>query len=180
MSKSTHSILRMTNTRCLQRQHLATHLVTRLTARALAKTQAERLKPIVMRLNLPHKMVYSRNDFTDNETIAMLEEEKNRPSSRFNADGEREGFGSFYDHPRWDKFFAEKTANIGHKDRVRTVDLTTDEQVKYRYDDGGDSLHSSEWEKWTGFTIKGTIVRGNVRNSSKRKPTKALESYNAT
>ena len=44
-------------------------------------------------------MVHSRNDNTDDETVAMLEEEKNCPSSRFNANNEREGFGSFYYRP---------------------------------------------------------------------------------
>jgi hypothetical protein len=123
--------------------------------------------------------VYSRNDYSDDEAVAMLEEEKKRPSSKFNKFDRREGFGSFYDRPPYDNSVAEKTARIGQKDRVRTVDLSADDQVKYRLEESDDSERSSDWEKRTGFTMKSARLRGSSRHSSTRMPNKALAAYMA-
>jgi hypothetical protein len=109
----------------------------------------------------------------------MLEEEKKRPSSKFNKFDKREGFGSFYNRPGYDNSVAEKTAKIGHKDHVRTVDLTADDQVQYRLEESDDSERSSDWLKRTGFTMKSARLRGSLRHSSTRTPNKALEAYNA-
>ena len=111
------------------------------------KSSSRKIEPARKAIKSAHKKVYSRNDDTNDKAIAMLEEEKNRSSSRFNTNGKREGFGSFYDRPRWDNSFAERTAKIGHKDHVRTVDLTTEDPVKYRYEDSDYSLCSSDWKK---------------------------------
>ena len=125
-----------------------------------------------------HKRMKSRDDFSDDEAIAMIEEENKRPSSKFNAEGERQGFGSFYDHPCHDDSFAEKTAKIGHKDHVRTCDLTSEDQMKFCFEESDDSERSSDWKKQTGFTMKSARLRGHSRKSSTRKSNKALAAYN--
>ena len=76
------------------------------------------------------KVVNNRNNINDPE--GMLEEEKNCPSSRFNTNGQRQGFGSWYNRPHHDHSFAEMTAEIGHKDHVCTCGMIADEQVEYR------------------------------------------------
>ena len=121
----------------------------------------------------------SRNDIDDNEAITMSEEEKSHPSSRFNSDGKRQRFRSFYDHPRYNSPFTETTAEIGHKDYVRTCDMSTEDQLKCPHENSNDSLRSSDWKKQTGSTMKSTILQGSLRNSSMRKPKKTLAEYNA-
>ena len=101
-----------------------------------------------------------------------------RPPSRFNAKGKRQGFGLFYDSPCYDNSFAEKTAKIGHKDRICTCDLTSEDQMKFRYEESDDFDCSSDWKKQTGFTMKSARLGGYSCNSSTRKPNKSLEAYN--
>ena len=50
-----------------------------------SKTSSKAIEPASKKVNI-------RNDIDEDE--AMLEEETNFPSSRFNSDGKRQGFGS--------------------------------------------------------------------------------------
>ena len=50
--KLMHSTLIMTNARCRQKQHIAKHLATRITARPLARHQAKQLNLLVRQFNL--------------------------------------------------------------------------------------------------------------------------------
>ena len=125
-----------------------------------------------------HKRVKSRNDFSDDEAIVMLEEEKKRPSSKFDAEGKRQRFGSFYDRHCYDNSFAEMAAKIRDKDRIRTIDLNTEDQMKFRFEESDDSKRSSDWKKRTGFSMKSARPRGKTHTFSTRKPNKALTAYN--
>ena len=77
-----------TNAGCQQKQHLVKHLVTRINARALARLPSKTSSKVI---ETACKVVNNRNDIDDPEV--MLEEEKNRSSSRFNTNGKRQGFG---------------------------------------------------------------------------------------
>ena len=102
----------------------------------------------------------------------QLEEDKIRSPSKFNAQGKRIGYGLWYNRPCYDHSVEKKKAGKGHPDRVRTINTTSENQVKYRYDDSYNSDRSSDWKERTGSTMKTAMLRGSSRNSSKRRETK--------
>ena len=48
-------------------------------------------------------------------------------------------------------------------------------QVKYCYDESGDSERSSDWKEHTGLTMEIAMLHGSSHNSSKRRETKKVD-----